>query len=57
MSGIDSPLNKPRPVIKLDPKLVDAVTKAISPYGVPEGVTYEYGTAGVSANDVPCVQC
>lgn len=48
MSGLDSPLNKPKPVVSIGKSMLDAITAAVQPYPVPEGRKYEYGTAGVS---------
>lgn len=48
MSGLDSPFNKPKPVVSLDVRVLDALAAGILPYPVPPGRKYEYGTAGVS---------
>lgn len=49
MSGSTSVFNQPKPVVTLDPSLLDAITAGVQPYPVPEGRKYEYGTAGVSS--------
>ena len=43
-----SVFNQPKPVVKLDQALVDAINAGIRPYPIPDGRKYEYGTAGVS---------
>lgn len=48
MAGTDSILNKPKPVVSLDQSLLDGVVAATTPYPIPQGRKYEYGTAGVS---------
>lgn len=62
MSGSTSVFNQPKPVVTLDPKLLEAITNAAEPYPIPEGRKYEYGTAGVGrlppqsygkANEIP----
>lgn len=47
MSGSTSVFNQPKPVVKLDQGLLDAINAGIQPYPLPEGRKYGYGTAGV----------
>ncbi|KAK5531966.1 Phosphoacetylglucosamine Mutase [Vermiconidia calcicola] len=42
----ESVFNQPKPVVHLPHELLDAVTKSVEPYPIPEGRKYEYGTAG-----------
>ncbi|KAI1628737.1 phosphoacetylglucosamine mutase [Exophiala viscosa] len=42
----ESVFNQPKPVVNLPSDLLDAVTKNVEPYPIPEGRRYEYGTAG-----------
>ncbi|KAK5029815.1 Phosphoacetylglucosamine Mutase [Exophiala sideris] len=42
----ESVFNQPKPVVTLPNDLLDAVTKNVEPYPIPEGRRYEYGTAG-----------
>lgn len=48
MSGSTSVFNQPKPVVKLEQALLDAINAGIAPYPIPDGRKYGYGTAGVS---------
>ncbi|KAK5938623.1 Phosphoacetylglucosamine Mutase [Knufia obscura] len=46
MSGSTSVFNQPKPVVKLEQALLDAINAGIAPYPIPDGRKYGYGTAG-----------
>lgn len=48
MSAATSVFNQPKPVVSLDPALLEAINSGIRPYPIPSGRVYGYGTAGVS---------
>lgn len=48
MSGAQSILNQPKPVVTLDQKVIDAINAGVEPYPIPDDRKYGYGTAGVS---------